>query len=96
MTTLTRLPKNFPIQTLPYIAPAKKTPKVLPYKVVISEMGVMVGLGSYKSLAAAAAKAAKASEEHGSAMVYDASLAMGSRMVRLFKRGVDFVAGPQA
>ncbi len=96
MTTLTKIPKRVPIQALPYIGPKKKTTKVLPYKVVINQMGVLVGLGSYKSLASAAAKAAKASEEYGSAMVYDASLTMGSRMVKLFKRGVDYLAGAQA
>lgn len=95
MTTLnlTKIPKTVKVQALPYIEPRKASPKVLPYKVVVNELGVMVNRGSYRTLAGAISKAARVSQEHGTAMIYDSSLTMGSRMVRLFKRGVDYMAG---
>lgn len=94
MTTLTNIPKHIQIKELPYMGPNKRrAPKHRKYACHIQQDGVMPKMASYTTLEAACLKAAQLSEQYGTAVVLDQSRATGQRMVKLFKRGIDYLAG---
>lgn len=94
MTTLTQIPKSVHIQQLPYQGPKGKKPQPhRKFAIFVKEMGVMAKVGSsYATLETACRKAAQVSLTHPEACVMDQSLTSGKRMVKIFRRGVDFLA----
>ncbi len=94
MTTLTRIPKNVQIQTLPYMGDKKKRQaKHRKYAIHAQIDGVLPKIGaSYATLAAAQKKAAELSLKYGSVCIMDQSQSVGQRMVAIYKKGLNYLA----